>query len=171
MSKVARDLGQRNEKQIAKIVPAQAVASAEAMREKLYQQIFFLAKRNHAIAQVAWGEHIEVFAQTAGGAAVIGYCDHCGKVCNLRRLGARLAWHTYMASKPAQQSRKSGAAADCHHSQRARRIFMGGRASQRWGRRWFRERLRGWVRVFYSGFGQRHKNHRFLTEFQDTATL
>jgi hypothetical protein len=116
MSKIARYLSQRNQKQIAKIVSAEPVASAEPMREKLHQQIFFLAQRNHAIAQVSRGQHVEVFAQAAGRATVVGYGDNRGKVCDQRRLRAGLAGHTHVTSQTTQQRGKPGAAADGYYS-------------------------------------------------------
>jgi hypothetical protein len=41
-----------------------------------------LGEGNHAVADVAWREHVEVFAESAGGAAVVGYRDDGGQVAN-----------------------------------------------------------------------------------------
>jgi hypothetical protein len=44
--------------------------------------VLILGDGDHAIADVAWREHVEVFAESAGGAAVVGYGDDGGKVAD-----------------------------------------------------------------------------------------
>ena len=118
--KVAGDLSQRGDKQIAEVVALQRVAAAKAMGEKLDQQVFFFAQRHHAVAQVAGRQHVEALAQPAGGAAVVGHRDHCGQVGDqppAARIG--LAGSGHMPAQPAQQRGEARAAADGHHAQGA----------------------------------------------------
>ena len=46
---------------------------------------FFFAEGDHAVAQVAGGKHVEVFAQAAGGATIVGDGDDGGEVGDSRR--------------------------------------------------------------------------------------
>ena len=87
--KIAGDLGQRGHKQVAEVVPLQRVAAAKAMGEELRQQVLFLAQRHHAVAQVARRQHVEVLAQPAGRAAVVGHRDHRGQVGDQSGLSRR----------------------------------------------------------------------------------
>jgi hypothetical protein len=44
--------------------------------------VLILGERDHAVADVAGGKHFEVFAETAGGAAVIGDGDYGGEIAD-----------------------------------------------------------------------------------------
>ena len=143
VGKVAGNLGERGDKEVAEVVSLERVAAAEAMGEEPGQQIFFLAERDHAVAQVAGRQHVEVLAQAAGGAAVVGDGDHGGEVGDEAGLArARLAGGADVAAQSAQQRGETGAAADGDHAQRppeARR-FRRSRAER--GRRATRFRSR-----------------------------
>ena len=65
MGKIAGNLSQCRDKQIAEAVPIQPVAGAEAVGEEAGQQVLFFAQGHHAVAQVARGQHVEVLAQAA----------------------------------------------------------------------------------------------------------
>ena len=91
LAKVAGDLGKRGDKEVAEVVPFERIAAAEAMVEEPDQQVLFLAERHHAVAQVAGGQHVEAFAQAAGGAAVVGYRNHGGQVGDRPLNGGGLA--------------------------------------------------------------------------------
>ena len=70
-------------KRLPKLWPPRPSPDAEAVGEELGEQVFFLAEGDHAVAQVAGGKHVEVLAQAAGGAAVVGNGDDGGKVGDL----------------------------------------------------------------------------------------
>ena len=119
LGEVAGDLGQRGHKEVAEVVAFERVAAAEAVGEELGQQVLFFAERHHAVAQVAGRQHVEVLAQAAGGAAVVGHRDHGGQVGDQARLGGWLAGRGNVPAQSAQQRGKAGAAADGHYAQRA----------------------------------------------------
>ena len=62
-------------------VPGSLLAS-RAILQHVALLGFLLAQRNHAVAQVAGGKHVEVFAQAAGGAAVVGDGDDGGEIAD-----------------------------------------------------------------------------------------
>jgi hypothetical protein len=74
-------------------------AVVEAVLEEACEQELVLGERDHAVADVSGREHVEFFAETAGGATVIGdgddggkVADEAGKVCGVRfRLGVGVA--------------------------------------------------------------------------------
>ncbi len=132
MGKVAGDLSERGHKQVAEVVPLKRVAGAEAVGEELRQQVFFFAERDHAVAQVAGGQHVEVLAQAAGGAAIVGDGDHRGEIGDCARIGSGLRRGRHVPAQAAQQRGEAGAAADGHHAQRAHRLA--GRVAGVWAR-------------------------------------
>src|SRR5438270_751407 len=81
-SEIARDLTECGDKEIAEVVALRALAGTETVRKKAGQQIAFFAQGYHAVAQVAGWEHVEVLAQPAGRASVIGHGDHCGQIAD-----------------------------------------------------------------------------------------
>jgi hypothetical protein len=118
VGEVPGNLSEGGDEEVAEVVAAKPVAGAEAMGEELHQQIFLFAERHHAVAQVAGGQHVEVFAQAAGRAAVIGDSDHGGKVGDGGWIKSGLAGGTDVAAKSTQQGGKAGSAANGHHPQR-----------------------------------------------------
>ena len=56
------------------------VALVEAVLEEAGEQVFVLGEGDHAVADVAGGEHVEVFAETAGGASVVSDGDDGGEI-------------------------------------------------------------------------------------------
>ena len=84
-------------------MPLERIAGAEAMVEKPGQQVLFLAERHHAVAQVAGGEHVEAFAQAAGGPSVVGHGDHGGQVGDRPRRGGGMPGRGYVPAQSAQQ--------------------------------------------------------------------
>ena len=83
VGEVAGDLSERGDEEIAEVVAFEPVAGAEAVGEELGQQVLFFAESDHAVAQVAGREHVEVLAQAAGGAAVVSDGDDGGEVGDL----------------------------------------------------------------------------------------
>ena len=132
MGKVAGDLGERGDKEIAKVVAPEPVAGAEAVGKEFGQQILFGTERNHAVTQVSRGQHVEVFSEPARGAAIVCYGDDRSKIRDLQRDGSSPIRKAYMTPEPAQQRRETGAAADGYNAQ-GRRVC--GRSGQLRGAR------------------------------------
>jgi hypothetical protein len=62
----------------------------EAILKELGEEMFVLGEGDHAVAHVAGREHLEVFAETAGGASVVGDGDDGGEVADdAGRVGMR----------------------------------------------------------------------------------
>jgi len=81
LGEVAGDAGEGSEEEIAEIVALQA-AVMEAVLKKLGEQEFVLGERDHAVADVSGGEHVEFFAETARGATIVGDGDDGCKVAD-----------------------------------------------------------------------------------------
>ena len=111
-------------KRLPKLWPLSASPAAEAMVEEPGQQGFFFAEGHHAVAQVAGGQHVEVLAQAAGGAAVVGDGDHGGQVGDGSRADGGLAGSSDVAPQTAQQRGKARAASDGDHAQGLRRAGL-----------------------------------------------
>jgi hypothetical protein len=52
------------------------------MLEKAREEVFVFRERDHAVADVARREHVQVFAEAAGGAAVVGDGDDGGELAD-----------------------------------------------------------------------------------------
>jgi len=81
LGEVSGDAGERGEEEIAEVVALQA-AVVEAVLKELGEQEFVLGERDHAVAHVSGREHVELFAQAAGGATVVGDGDDGGEVAD-----------------------------------------------------------------------------------------
>jgi len=81
LGEVSGDAGEGGEEEIAEAVAFEA-AVMEAVLEEACEQELVLGERDHAVADVAGGEHVEFFAEAAGGATVIGDGDDGGKVAD-----------------------------------------------------------------------------------------
>ena len=81
LGEVSGDAGERGDEEVAEAV-AFEVALREAVLEELGEQVLVLGERDHAVADVAGGKHVEVFAQAAGGAAVVGDGDDGGELAD-----------------------------------------------------------------------------------------
>ena len=112
VGKVAGDVGQGGDEEIAEVVSAESVAGLEAIGEELRQQVFFVAEGDHAVAQVAGRQHVEVLAQAAGGTAVVGDGDDRCEIGDVAGLRGRPVGKRDMAPQSAQQRGEASAAAD-----------------------------------------------------------
>ena len=74
-------LGEGGDEEVAEAV-ALEVALVEAVLEELGEEVLVLRERDHAVADVAGRQHVEVFAETAGGATVVGDGDDGGEVAD-----------------------------------------------------------------------------------------
>ena len=80
LGEVAGHLGKGSDEQVAEVVAFEVASVAKAVAEKAGDQALVFGEGNHAIAQVAGGEHVEVAAEAAAGAAVVGDGDDRGEV-------------------------------------------------------------------------------------------
>jgi hypothetical protein len=62
-------------------------ALLEAVLEELGEEVLVFAEGDHAVADVAGREHFEVFAETAGGASVVGDGDDGGEIADEAGVG------------------------------------------------------------------------------------
>jgi hypothetical protein len=81
--------------------------------------VFVFGERDHAVAHVAGREHLEVFAEAAGGASVVGDGDDGGEVADeAKGAGAagigcgRAGGGGDVALEAAEEGREARAAAD-----------------------------------------------------------
>ncbi len=115
LGEVAGDLGERGEEEVAEAV-AFEVAVGEAVLEEAREQVLVLRERDHAVADVAGGQHVQVFAQAAGGTAVVGDGDDGGEVADEAGQGVgdrqRAGRGGGVALEAAQQRGEAGAATD-----------------------------------------------------------
>ena len=58
------------------------VAVVEAVLEELGEQQLVLGESDHAVADVSGRKHVEFFAETAGGATIVGDGDDGGEVAD-----------------------------------------------------------------------------------------
>ena len=68
-------------KRLPKLWPSRSPWSKRYWK-RLGEQVLILGEGDHAVADVAGGKHLEVFAETAGGAAVVGDGDDGGEVAD-----------------------------------------------------------------------------------------
>jgi len=101
----------RGQEQVAETVPLQSVAVGETKLKQPAHQCFIFGERHHAVANVTRRQHVEIAAQAARTAPVVGYRHHRGDVQYAFPV-SRIAF------QPAQQRRKPIAPADRHDSQR-----------------------------------------------------
>ena len=80
LRKIADDLGERREKEISETVPLQSAASLKTVLEQARQQGRILAESDQAVADIAGRKDVEVAAQAAGAAAVVGHGDDGGQI-------------------------------------------------------------------------------------------
>ena len=136
LGEVSGDAGERGEEEVAEAVALQA-ALMEAVLEEAGEQELVLGERDHTVAHVAGREHVEFFAETAGGATVVcdgddggEVADEAGKVGGERiRLGIGVAegdgfggvagcgGRGDVSLEAAQQGGEAGAAADGDYSE------------------------------------------------------
>lgn len=81
LGEVAGDVGERGEEEIAEGV-AFEVALFEAVLEEAGEEVLVFGEGDHAVTDVAGRKHLEVFAEAAGGAAVVCDRDDRGEVAD-----------------------------------------------------------------------------------------
>ncbi len=106
------------EEEVAEAVAFEAASGFEAVLKQARDQAFVFGERHHAVANIAGWEHVELAAQAAGTAAVVGDGHH--------RSELQLAFGGLdVALQPSQQSGKAGSATDGDDFQRAARAQRG----------------------------------------------
>ena len=88
LGEVAGHLGKRGDEEVAEVV-AFEVAFVETVAEEAGDEALVFGERHHAVAEVAGGQHIEIPAEPAAGAAIVGDGDHRGEIGD-QGLGGRL---------------------------------------------------------------------------------
>ncbi len=142
LGEVSGDGGEGGEEEVAEAVAVE-VAVLEAVLEEVGEEVLVFGERDHAVAHVSGGEHVEFFAEAAGGAAVVGdgddgseVADEAGKKGWLRAgswSGARLGggaggvWRGDVALEAAQQRGQACAAADGDDAQGGFAVLRGRR--------------------------------------------
>ena len=81
LGEVSSDAGEGGEEEIAEAVTFE-VAVREAVLEELGEEVFVLGEGDEAVADVAGGKHVEVFAQATRRAAVVGDGDDGGELAD-----------------------------------------------------------------------------------------
>ena len=82
LGKISSDRGQGRQKKISEAMAFQAGAFLEAVLEQSRKQGFVFGEGNDAIAHVARRKHVEFFAQTAAGSAIVAHRDHAAQFAN-----------------------------------------------------------------------------------------
>ena len=81
LGEVSGDVGECGEEEIAEGV-AFEVALIEAVLKEPGEEMLVFGERDHAVADVAWGKHLEVFAEAAGGSAIVADGDDGGELAD-----------------------------------------------------------------------------------------
>jgi hypothetical protein len=88
--------------------------------EKAREQVLIFRERDQAVAYVAWGKHVEVFAKAAGRTSVVGdgndggeFTYEAGRVFAAGiNSGLRAGWGGSVSLETPQQRGKAGSASD-----------------------------------------------------------
>lgn len=70
--KISRHLAQSGQEKIAKAVTAKVAVAGEAVPEQARQQARILAQSDHAVANIAWRQHLQLVSQAARTPAIVG---------------------------------------------------------------------------------------------------
>ena len=127
LGEVSGDAGEGGEEEVAEAV-AFEVAVGEAVLEEAGEEVFVLGEGDEAVADVAGGKHVEVFAEAARGAAVVGDGDDGGELADEggeileRGVGERggAGGRGDKGLESAQEGGEAGSAADGDDSKLAR---------------------------------------------------
>ncbi len=81
LGEVTRDVREGGDEEVAEAV-ALKFTLTEAELEEFREQVLVFGEGDHAVADIAGGKHFEVFAETTGGASVVGDGDDGGEVAD-----------------------------------------------------------------------------------------
>ena len=91
---VAQDFDEGGDEQVAEAVARQVAGAAEAVGEELFHEPFLIGQGDQAVAQVPWGDDIQVLADAACRTAIVGDGDDSRQVIGL---GLEAAQHDRQA--------------------------------------------------------------------------
>jgi hypothetical protein len=101
-------------------VSAEFAAFAKAVTKEAGDETLIFREGHHAVAQIAWGQHVEVAAKAAAGAAIVGNGDDCGEVGDegrARGLGEQTGGMRDAEFESAQQGGEACASANSDDAQ------------------------------------------------------
>ncbi len=110
LCEIARQIGEGGEEQVAEAVAFEAAALGETVLEQLGKQRLVFRKRDHAVANVAGRQDIEIAAEASGTAAIIGDRDNGGDLDFSRLQGVPF--------QAVQKRREAGSASDGDNTKR-----------------------------------------------------
>jgi hypothetical protein len=117
LAEVAGDAGERGQKEVAEAVALEAFAGRKAILEEAREQVLILTERDHAVAQIAGREHVEVFAEAAAGTAVVGDGDDGSEIGNFTgTIAAVCRTGVDMPLEAAQQGGEAGTSTHGDHA-------------------------------------------------------
>jgi len=118
--KIAGDVGERGEKQVAEIVADKSAAGVKAILKQASEQSFVFRESDHAVANVARRQHSVFAAKPAGAAAIVGDSDNRGEVRDGAFTGSvAVRAADDMLFQTAEQRGKACSAAERDHTQSA----------------------------------------------------
>jgi hypothetical protein len=137
LGKVAGHFSEGSDEEVAEVVAAEIAAVTEAVAEEAGDQAFVFGKGDHAVAEVAGRQHVEVAAETSAGASIVGDGnDGCevgdeGGAGGDRKKAGSVGDAVLEAS---EEGREAGSSADGYDAQTWRTREMRGWMAHRIGR-------------------------------------
>jgi hypothetical protein len=104
VGEVAGDFAERSDEEVPKAMAAESGPRSEAVGKEFRKEVLFRAESDHAVANVAGREHVEVLAKPAGGSAVISYGDDGREIRDVARVRCRPVWICYVLAETAEKS-------------------------------------------------------------------
>ena len=80
---VAQDFDEGGDEQVAEAVARQVAGPAEAVGEELFHEPFLIGQGDQAVAQVPWGDDIQVLADAACRTAIVGDGDEGDRIIGI----------------------------------------------------------------------------------------
>jgi hypothetical protein len=119
LGEVAGHFSESGDEEVSEVVAFELATAAKAVLEEARDEALVLGEGDHAVSQVAGGEHFEVLTEATAGASVVGDGDDGGEVADpdgdgvvvLREgTGARV-WSD-VVFEASEEGRKASAATD-----------------------------------------------------------
>ncbi len=120
LGEVAGHLGEGGDEEVAEVMAAQFGALAEAVTEELGDEALIFGESDHAVAQISRRQHVEIAAEAAAGATVVGDGDYRSEVGNdgsRDGLGEQAGGVRDAELKAAQESGEACSSADSDDAQ------------------------------------------------------
>jgi hypothetical protein len=84
--KIAGNLRQRRQQQIAEWMTVWTVNRVESVLQQLLERRIRACERSETVADIAWRQHAELAAEPSGAPSIIGYRDNRGDCVRRIRL-------------------------------------------------------------------------------------